>query len=508
MKFSYQPPQAVLGDHAHHATAAAGNAAVVEEAIGVLKDCVNGDSDITTILLKAAAGAGKSYALRRMVGELVTTTAVRHVGVTSFTNNQARALVQGLTAELGRERVGWLVGKDHFAKLEPDLLREVNASTSVANFSDEVAVVVGTSHRLGAPSELGRLRDAFGKEEFPFEVLLVDEAWQLPEHLFAKVAKHAPIVVGVGDVGQLPPLEIGKNPWRGDERYNPYRAWPHRRAELPTTWARELPTVWRPTAEQIGLWQAFYPDWDSLTSVAAPGDRALRTTHEVRRFAEVVDLVGTGVPVLLEVDGLPDGESADVDQPLTELAESLIEELVRAELQLERELYAGDGSLSGERDLQGLHDGGDPMIVFLATRNETVDNATEAVERLTEEYGLPAGAVAASTVDSWQGQTNGITVALHPLSGADQLDEFNSAFGRLAVVCTRATHGLVVLARSGLDDLLGSAAARSGTPFGEPGERQLPRQTHQRILRSFARARLVLEPGDLETSDREEHPEA
>ncbi|WP_179229332.1 hypothetical protein [Parenemella sanctibonifatiensis] len=66
----------------------------------------------------------------------------------------------------------------------------------------------------------------------------------------------------------------------------------------------------------------------------------------------------------------------------------------------------------------------------------------------------------------------------------------------------------MVLARSGLDDLLGSAAARSGTPFGEPGERQLPRQTHQRILRSFARARLVLEPGDLETSDREEHPEA
>ena len=40
-------------------------------------------------------------------------------------------------------------------------------------------------------------------------MLFVDEAWQLPHHLFDKVASLAPIVVGVGDVGQLPPIEIG-----------------------------------------------------------------------------------------------------------------------------------------------------------------------------------------------------------------------------------------------------------------------------------------------------------
>jgi hypothetical protein len=83
-----------------------------------------------------------------------------------------------------------------------------------------------------------------------------------------------------------------------------------------------------------------------------------------------------------------------------------------------------------------------------------------------------------------------LTVALHPLSGASQLDEFNSAFGRLAVTCTRATHGLLMVARPGLDELLGDAPARPGTPFGEPGNRQLPRQTHQRILSTFARGRI------------------
>ena len=126
-------------------------------------------------------------------------------------------------------------------------------------------------------------------------------------------------------------------------------------------------------------------------------------------------------------------------------------------------------------------------MTILATRNQAVDDATEAVERLKQKHGLTEYDLIASTVDSWQGQTNGVTVALHPLTGASQLDEFNSAFGRLAVTCTRATHGLLLVSRPGLDQLLTEAPARPGTPFGEPGNRHLPRQTHQRILATFIR---------------------
>jgi hypothetical protein len=119
----------------------------------------------------------------------------------------------------------------------------------------------------------------------------------------------------------------------------------------------------------------------------------------------------------------------------------------------------------------------DPLVTVLATRNQAVDDATEAVERLKQKHGLAQYDLIASTVDSWQGQTNGVTVALHPLTGASQLYEFNSAFGRLAVTCTRATHGLLLVSRLGLDQLLTEAPARPGTPFGEPGNRHLPRQT-------------------------------
>jgi hypothetical protein len=137
---------------------------------------------------------------------------------------------------------------------------------------------------------------------------------------------------------------------------------------------------------------------------------------------------------------------------------------------------------------------GDPLVAILATRNQAVDDAAEAVERLRKRHDLTERDLLSSTVDSYQGQTNGLTVAVHPLTGAAELNEFNSAFGRLAVTCTRATHGLLMVSRPGLDQLLGDAPARPGNPYGEPGNRQLPRQTHQRILATFARGRLTLTP--------------
>ena len=173
--------------------------------------------------------------------------------------------------------------------------------------------------------------------------------------------------------------------------------------------------------------------------------------------------------------------------------ESLLDELFAAGFALEQATYAdGTGTPTGETVTTAPGaDSGDPLVAILATRNQAVDDATDVVERLRERHGLTETEILASTVDRWQGQTNGITIAVHPLTGAAKLDEFNSAFGRLAVACTRATHGLLMVTRPGLDQLLGEAPARPGTPFGEPGNRHLPRQTHQRILATFARGKVT-----------------
>ena len=229
-----------------------------------------------------------------------------------------------------------------------------------------------------------------------------------------------------------------------------------------------------------------------LNCVAGTGDRIVELPALSGAAATVWASVASGLPTLLEVDGLEASEAADIDTPLLAVVEELLAPLLAGGFSTATRRYDGQGAPLDAVRVESTAPEGDAMIVILATGNQAVDDATGMVERLTEKHDLPDDVLEASTVDSWQGQTNAITVAIHPLSGAEQLDEFNSAFGRLAVTCTRATHGLLMVARSGLDDLLGDAPARPGTPLGEPGSRSLPRQTHQRILAAFSRGTMFV----------------
>lgn len=490
-EFHFTRPDSRAADAEHHVAAAVGNARVARRAQEALRAALRAEEGgHTHLLIRAAAGAGKSHVLKDLITTTVTEDAERVIGVTAFTNKQIRPLALGLAEALGRERVCLHLSKNALAELPEGVAEKVTVTTTAAEIPESAQVIVATSHKLNAMGERGRLALALhGSEEeiVIFHALFVDEAWQLPHHLYDGLDGLASVVVGVGDVGQLPPLEIGDNPWRGDPRHNPWRAWPTAYSGLPTTWERELPTVWRPPGEALALWRAFYPDWEELNSVAAPGDRRIRVGEGAGPLWEQV---GSGQPTLLEVTDLPESDAPDVDLPLIDRLEQWLDDLFSAGFTVESLRYEDGEPGAALTDGPRRGEEGDPLVVILATRNQAVDDATDMVERLRERHGLSGRDLLASTVDSWQGQTNALTIAFHPLSGAGRLDEFNSAFGRLAVACTRATHGLLVLTREGLDGLLATAPARPGTPFGEPGLRQLPRQTHQKILAGFARARV------------------
>jgi hypothetical protein len=486
---TFTPPVgAVEADH--HSAAAAGNVAAAAEATQALMHALNGVEDYDKVLLRAAAGAGKSYALVTMVKEALANPNSARVAVTAFKNRQIYPLAKRLGGELGKEKVCLFVSAKRLDEVPDNVIESVTVATKSSEIPEGATLVLGTSHKLGVYGEPKRLLERLGpggNGETPFDVLFVDEAWEMALHLFNKVERLAPIAVGVGDVGQLPPIDHSQNPWRGDSGYNPYRAWPTAFEHAATTFVAELPAVWRPIGEQLALWRAFYDSWDKLDCVAAPGDRSLKLPPLTGAAEDVWRAVAAGHPTLLEVDGLPDAEAADIDQPLLAVVEDLLRSLLTDGFSFTEREYDDTGAPGPEITVSSSDPTGDPLIVILATRNQAVDDAAEMVERLTEELDLPEGLLHASTVDKWQGQTNRITVAIHPLSGAAGLDEFNSAFGRLAVTCTRATHGLLMVSRAGLDDLLAEAPARPGTPFGEPGTRALPRQTHQRILGAFSR---------------------
>ena len=497
MTVTFTPPVLVVADAFHHCRAASQNEAAAKFAKGQLLDALNGSSEVQRILLKAAAGAGKSFLLRGLVRDAIVQPQCLRVAVTAFQNRQLWPLAASLGNEVGKDRVYLWASKRVFHDVPDWVKSAATVVDSVKVIPQDVPVVMTTTHMFGMTRQ--HVRNHFGASfhgDHRFDALFVDEAWQLPHHLFDKIVYTAPIHVGVGDVGQLPPLEIVDNPWRGDPGFNPYRAWPTAyEGDDTNTWATELPTVWRPRGEQLALWRAFYPEWESLNCVAAPGERSIRLGDLSGTAMAIWQSVATGVPTLLEVDGLPDAETADVDLPLIAFVEELLDELFTAGFTLTGQKYSDDGTPTGRTDVDRPgSDPENPLVAILATRNQAVDDATDAVARLSAKHNLTESDIIASTVDSWQGQTNGITIAIHPLTGASELDEFNSAFGRLAVACTRATHGLLLVSRPGLDTLLQQAPARPGTPFGEPGNRHLPRQTHQRILASFARGTVTVTP--------------
>lgn len=491
---TFSPPSTTASHAAHHGAAAVQNLDVVTQAIGALQDALDGAEEYERILLKAAAGAGKTFALKRMVGEALTHPSCDRVGVTAFANKQVIPLAGQLGEQLGKDRVCLAVAEGWYERVPDWVHEQATVVISYKEIPETAEVIIGTTHKLEGSARWmrERLGTAHNGERL-FDVLFVDEAWQLPNHRYAKVSGLAPLVVGVGDVGQLPPLDPSQNPWRGDPGHNPYRAWPEGFSDDPLTWVRELPAVWRPTAEQLGLWRAFYSDWESLTCVAAPGDRSLDITGLDGDAAAVWGQVATGQPTLLEVDGLAEAEAPDIDEPLLSVLEQHLDALIAAQLDIHGTAYDAHGAPQESTSVPAHSwSSDDPVIAVLATRNAAVDDALAMVDRLTDRHNLPEGWIIASTVDSWQGQTNTLTVAVHPLSGASTLDAFNSAFGRLAVTCTRATHGLLLISRAGLDELLDNAPPVPGTPLGEPGTRELPRQTHRRILGTFARGTVTV----------------
>lgn len=493
MGISFSPPTPMAESAEHHSVAAAGNYEATTAAIEALRSALSQDTDIERVLLRAAAGAGKSYALKRMVADALAHPACSRVGVAAFANKQIFPLAEDLGNDLGQDRVCLYISAGKAADLSPAVFEACTVVTSMSEVPNNVEVLLGTSHMLGNTGY--KLQDRLGAAsngDRLFDVLFVDEAWQLPLHRYRAIDRLAPIDVGVGDVGQLPPLEGSGNPWRGDRGYNPYRAWPTAYDDDPQTWSVELPAVWRPTAAQLPLWRAFYGDWDSLNCVAGPGDRSIETTGLTGAAADVWTQVATGTPTLVEVEGLAEPDAPDIDEHLLEVVEGWLDELLANGFAIHAKTYDGTGEPNGDSITSSADPQDQTLIAVLATRNQAVEDAQQMVERLVQKHDLADGVIIASTVDSWQGQTNALTVAIHPLSGASRLDEFNSAFGRLAVTCTRATHGVLLVTRAGLDDLLDTAPPRPGTPLGEPGTRQLPRQTHQRILDTFARATYVV----------------
>src|SRR4051794_13912017 len=121
MTVTFMPPLEQFVDAIHHARAAARNAAVAEEAVGQLRDALSGSIDIERILLKAAAGAGKSYVLKKLVADAIGHRSCLRVGVIAFQNRQLWPIAASLGQTIGKDKVCLFSAKDAYNDVPTDV---------------------------------------------------------------------------------------------------------------------------------------------------------------------------------------------------------------------------------------------------------------------------------------------------------------------------------------------------------------------------------------------------
>jgi hypothetical protein len=298
--------------------------------------------------------------------------------------------------------------------------------------------VIGTAAKWG----LVRIHE-------PFDVLFVEESWQLAWADFMLLSQVAERFVMIGDPGQIPPVvSVDVARWETSPR-PPHRAAPQVLLEVPSLKRRlqrwMLPGTRRLPHDAASMVRAFY-DFD-FGAFAGPGERAILAEKGKRSLADqAIDLLRDGSAVGVTVPTPDAGPPLEVDDDLADTAAELVKRL----------LNRGAKAKIGEK-----------------TRKLTPEDiglvATHRVMNSAMQLALPRelrGRVLVDTPERWQGLEHPVMIAVHPLSGVIRPSTFDLETGRLCVMASRHLAGMFVLSRDHVSETLKSHIPTADQPLG------------------------------------------
>ena len=283
----------------------------------------------------------------------------------------------------------------------------------------------------------------------PFDVLFVEESWQLGWADFMLLGQVAERFVLIGDPGQIPPVvSVDVARWETAPRA-PHRAAPQVLLEDPslrhTIQQWMLPATRRLPHDAAGMVRAFY-DFD-FGAFAGPGDRAVVADRGGKSVADrAIDLLGDGSAVGVTVPTPDAGPPLEVDEHLASTAVELVKRL------LSRGAKARIG----------------PKTMKLAAEDIGLV-ATHRVMNSELQLALPRqlrGRVTVDTPERWQGLERPVMIVVHPLSGVLRPSSFDLETGRLCVMASRHLAGMFVLSRDHVGETLRSFIPVADQPLG------------------------------------------
>lgn len=386
------------------------------------------------VVVAAPPGAGKSF-LATLVAYVTVGKYERSVAVATPTRAQGQELAQRIADTYPGLPVVWFGPQRH---PNPSI-------THVARPGDlppGPKLVIGTVAKW-----------SFSLDLDPFDLLIVDEAWQVTDAAFARISHASDRYLLVGDPGQIAPVvtaDVGEWAGQPDSPASPAPvALMHRHPD-------RVLTIRLPATRRLG------PDTAALVSPAFYRDTPFGSLRPDTRLTIAgggpLDALNGGTEVIA---GLLPADVVPVDDP---------------------------GMIAAIRTLtmQAL-DGGtvtrDGHTLPLDKVGIVVPHVSQVVAIRAACHDLP---VDVSTVEQYQGRETELILAWHPASGRGEVTDFARDAGRLCVQLSRHTAGCVVLMREDTAETVAAAGAGTGRSLVGEDAGFLGWTAHTTVLRELA----------------------
>jgi hypothetical protein len=392
-------------------------------------------------VVKAPPGSGKTQLL--VDAAPLWAKAKNSVIVTALTNEQVDDICERLGKANRRMTIVRFTSSTYTIGRElPDNVQIVRTPSALPKSYD---ILISTTAKLAIG---GRFR--------VFDVMFVDEAWQVAFRDLLPLTRFAQRLVMIGDPGQIPPVQSVSHLRWDTAPFRPGEAMPEpflRNAKLRRdTEVIELATCRRLPLDSVQLVNLFY-DFP-FAAEAQPHERFLRATPTRARDALDQALMSFADSSSAIVT-IPTSQGIGIDTDL-ELAEAIANAAVRILKQTDAIRASAKEPKRGREIL--------PQDIGICATHR----AMNAAIRSSLPQRLLDSGIVVDTPERWQGQQRPVMIIAHPLSGIEHPSGFDLETGRLCVMASRHQSALLVMSRDHvkqtLDSHMPSATQSPGLP--------------------------------------------
>ena len=394
-------------------------------------------SDRKLALVQAPPGSGKTHMLLTVVAQLVQ--AGKCVALAAQTNRQADDIAHRWSKDYSNLPAIRLGSRSSVAPADfpPTIYWETDANS----LGREPGLYISTTAKWTTV-----------RDPEPFDLLAVDEAWQMAWADLMQCANLSEKFYLIGDPGQIPPVvTIDVRRWQTAPRP------PHKPAPevvigdpdlLKTAFVGALPACRRLPFESVEFVKPFY-SFD-FHAYAKPGERKivfnnLQANHPMAKLFANLE---SSQPAIATLPTPEDGPALEVDSELAIKVTRIIDAL----LESETEIDLGDGI---SRKLL-------PTDIGVCATHRSMNG------EMSRNLSPLSSGVSVDTPERWQGLQRPIMIVVHPLSSVIDPSDFDLETGRLCVMASRHQVALIIVTRDHIGETLSGFIPEATQAPGQP----------------------------------------